>query len=72
VKVTSAQLLQAVTAAADQAAQVTSDGGPPLLRSDLVGLEGAFGQLYNELQALGAYVGATDMDQVRAPTASEL
>ena len=74
VKVPSAQLLQAVTAAAGQAAQwakVSTDGGPPRLPSDLAGVEGAYGQLCNELRVLGAYVGATDMERITTESLTE-
>jgi hypothetical protein len=66
-KVPAAQLLPAVTAAAAQGhqwAQVSVDGDRPRLPSDLAGAEGAYGQLSNELRALGAYVGTADLDRV--------
>lgn len=74
VKVPSAQLLKAVTAAAGQAAQwaqVSTDGGSPRLPTDLAGAEGAYGQLCNELRALGAYVGAADLDRVTTDSLTE-
>ena len=73
VKAPSARLLEAVTTAAAQAerwAQVSVDGGSPRLPSDLAGTEGAYGQLSNELRALGAYVGS-DLEHVASEALSE-
>jgi very-short-patch-repair endonuclease len=69
VRVSAAELLAVVTTAAEQAErwqQVSVDGGPPRLPSDLVGTEGAYGQLSNELRALGAYVGSVDLERTDA------
>ena len=74
VKVRSVQLLQATTTAAAQAerwGQVSLDGGRPRLPSDLAGAEGAYGQLSNELRALGAWVGSADLDRIATDTLSE-
>jgi very-short-patch-repair endonuclease len=63
----SAQLLEAARGAADQQAlwaKVSSDGGSPRLPSDLGGVEGAYQQFTSELRALGAYVGAPDLEQM--------
>ena len=73
-KMPAAQLLQAAAAAAAQAhewIQVSVDGGFPRLPSDLTGAEGAYGQLSDELRALGAYVGASDLDRIAASTLTE-
>lgn len=72
-KITTAQLLVAVTAAAGQAelwAKASLDGGLPRLPSDLGGTEGAYQQLSAELRALGAYVGA-DLAHVPAGTLTD-
>ncbi|MDA8372913.1 MAG: AAA domain-containing protein [Actinomycetota bacterium] len=66
-KVPSAQLLQAVTAATGQAArwaQLSADGGPPRLPTDLNGVQGAYKQLCYELRALDAYVGGPGLDRM--------
>lgn len=71
VKVRPLQLLQAASAAAAQAerwGQVSADGGPPRLPSDLAGAEGAYGQLSNELRALGAWVGSGDLERLATDT----
>lgn len=41
--------------------QLSLDGGRPRLPSDLAGLKGPFGQLCDELRALGAYAATTDL-----------
>ncbi len=70
----SAQLLREVTAGVaqlDRWAQLSTDGGPPRLPSDLAGAEGAYGQLSNELRALGAYLGAVDLERLAGDALSE-
>jgi very-short-patch-repair endonuclease len=74
VKVKTAGLLRAATAAAAQAAQwaqASVDGGAPRLPSDLVGVEGAYAQLSNELRALGAYVGTAELDRFSSDALTE-
>ena len=64
VKVSTADLQRKAAAAAGQQARwakISTDGGSPRLPADLAAAEGAYGQLFAELRALGVYLGAPDL-----------
>jgi very-short-patch-repair endonuclease len=65
-----AMLYTAIAAAAQQVLTwrgAAADGGRPHLPTDLVGTEGAFGQLCAEMQAVAGWAGTGSLDQLSIP-----